>query len=142
MRISLAVFVVGGVLVACGGAEPNAAPVARAPACAVPVTFGNQSAYTTSALEPNALASARSALHDARACDRPLKLAFALGATEDDGSAVRAELHVSVLSASDALVATSSVTVRMPKPVSETDVASAVGRAAAVLAKKVTAEVR
>lgn len=136
--VALAAFAVG-----CGGdAPPTKTTAAVAPRCAIPVTFGNQSAWSTSTLEPRATTAAHDALLAERACGRAFSLAFALDKAEDEPSAVRAELDVTVLSSSGAILATSSVTVRIPKPVSESEASAAIAKAAAVLARQAAAKVR
>lgn len=129
--------------IGCGGdAPPAKTTAALAPRCAIPVTFGNQSAWATSTLEPRATAAAHDALIADRACGRAFSLAFALGRAEDEPSAMRAELDVTVLSSTGAILATSSVTVRIPKPVSESEASAAIAKAAAVLARQAAAKVR
>lgn len=141
-RLFVGMLVYATLAIGCGGDAPPARTAVVAPRCAIAVTFGNQSAWTTSTLEPRATLAAHDALVAERACGRAFSLAFALDKAEDESSAMRAELGVTVLSSSGAILATSSVTVRIPKPVSEAEAASAIAKAAAVLARQAAAKVR
>lgn len=127
--------------VACGGEGTPPKSAGAAPRCAVAVTLGNRSSWSTGALEPRATAAVHDALLAERACGRAFRLALALDPTEDEPSAVRAELHATVLSSSGAILAASSVTVRIPKPVSEAEASAAIAKAAAVLARQAAAKV-
>ncbi len=87
-------------------------------------------------MEAHARSGAHAALEGQHACARPLSLAFALDAPADEPGAVRVALHLGV-SERGSLVAASSVTLRIPKPASDEDVANAVAKAAGVLTRDV-----
>lgn len=124
-----------------GGAAPAPVAAAAKPTCSVPVKFGNQSRFSTSALESRAVTSAHDVLDGERACGRAFTLSFALDATEDEPTAVRTSLNLSV-EEKGAIVATSSVTLRIPKPVTDDDAAAAIAKASAVLTRQAVAKVR
>jgi len=137
-------LVVSWLALGCGAAaKPLPQPVAvRAPSCALPVSFGNQSAYPSRSLESHAVSSAHGALVRAGACSRAYKLAFSLDPTEDAGAAVKAQLHMSVISKGGALLGESSVTMTVPKPVSDDDMARAVATASDAMAEKAATSFR
>lgn len=134
-------FGIVGLALACGGSTPPAATPAAAPACAVPVELANQSRLGPSDLDRHARLGAHGALADQRACARPLSLAFALDAPGDEPGVLRIALHLGV-SERGALVASSSVTLRIPKPVSDADLSSAIAKAAGVLTRNVVGNLR
>jgi hypothetical protein len=126
----------------CGGAAKPEAVAAREPSCALAVSFGNQSAYPSRELESRAVSSAHRALARGGACGRAYKLAFSLDATEDAGTAIKAQLHMSVLSKGGAILGESSVTLTVPKPVSDDEMARAVATASGAMAAKVATTFR
>lgn len=126
----------------CGGAAKPEAVAASEPSCALAVSFGNQSAYPSRQLEARAVSSAHGALARGGACGRAYKLAFSLDPTEDAGSSVKAQLHMSVLSKSGAILGESSVTMTVPKPVSDEEMAQAVATASGAMAGKVATTFR
>lgn len=126
----------------CGGPAKPEPVAARAPSCALPVSFGNQSAYPSASLESHAGSSAHGALLRAGACGRAYKLAFSLDPTVDAGTAIKAQLHMSVISKAGALLGESSVTITVPKPVSDDEMARAVATASDAMAGKAATSFR
>jgi hypothetical protein len=137
-----ALLAVSWIALGCSGAAKPVPVVASGPTCALPVSFGNQSAYPSRSLESRAVTSAHGALLRQGACGRAYRLAFSLDATEDAGTAVKAKLHMSVISKAGALLGESSVTITVPKPVSDDDMARAVATAADAMAEKVATTFR
>ena len=139
MRVLLVVSLLA---LGCGGATKAEPVVASQPSCALAVSFGNQSAYPSRSLESRAVSSAHGALVRGGACGRGYSLAFSLAPTEDAGTAVKAQLHMSVISKGGALLGESSVTMTVPKPVSDDEMAQAVATASGAMAEKVATTFR